>query len=54
MLLRLQTLSAVVSFPGVQEAVDTTVQVLQCGVPMARIGEFLIGSSNQHLHATIV
>ncbi|XP_076448799.1 putative D-lactate dehydrogenase, mitochondrial [Babylonia areolata] len=34
------TLSAVVHFPSVQEAVDTTVQVLQCGVPMARI-EFL-------------
>ncbi|KAL8618070.1 hypothetical protein ACOMHN_044640 [Nucella lapillus] len=34
------TSSAVVHFPGVQEAVDTTVQVLQSGVPIARI-EFL-------------
>lgn len=34
------TLAAVVHFPTIQEAVDTTVQVLQSGVPMARI-EFL-------------
>lgn len=34
------TVAAVVHFNGVQEAVDTTVQVLQCGIPMARI-EFL-------------
>ncbi|KAK7114731.1 probable D-lactate dehydrogenase, mitochondrial isoform X1 [Littorina saxatilis] len=34
------TLSAVVHFPSIQEAVDTTVQVMQCGVPIARI-EFL-------------
>ncbi|XP_064610361.1 probable D-lactate dehydrogenase, mitochondrial [Liolophura sinensis] len=34
------TISAVCSFPSVQAAVDTTVQVLQCGIPMARI-EFL-------------
>ncbi|XP_063052977.1 probable D-lactate dehydrogenase, mitochondrial [Engraulis encrasicolus] len=32
--------SAVCSFPSVQDAVDTTVQVLQAGVPIARI-EFL-------------
>ncbi|KAM8946030.1 putative D-lactate dehydrogenase, mitochondrial [Pelodytes ibericus] len=32
--------SAVCSFPSVQAAVDSTVQVLQCGVPIARI-EFL-------------
>ncbi|XP_076470257.1 putative D-lactate dehydrogenase, mitochondrial isoform X2 [Babylonia areolata] len=34
------TVAAVVHFPGVQEAVDTTVQILQTGVPIARI-EFL-------------
>ncbi|KAK7498890.1 hypothetical protein BaRGS_00009982 [Batillaria attramentaria] len=34
------TVAAVVHFNNVQEAVDTTVQVLQCGIPMARI-EFL-------------
>ena len=50
LLVWLQTLSAVVSFPGVQEAVDTTVQILQCGVPMARIGEFSIDF--RHLHTT--
>ncbi|KAM4614285.1 putative D-lactate dehydrogenase, mitochondrial [Discoglossus pictus] len=32
--------SAVCAFPSVQAAVDSTVQVLQCGVPIARI-EFL-------------
>ncbi|XP_053558908.1 probable D-lactate dehydrogenase, mitochondrial isoform X2 [Bombina bombina] len=32
--------SAVCSFPSVQAAVDSTVQILQCGVPIARI-EFL-------------
>lgn len=31
--------SAVCSFPSVQEAVDSTVQILQAGVPIARIGE---------------
>ena len=31
--------SAVCSFPTVQAAVDSTVQVLQAGVPIARIGE---------------
>lgn len=35
--------SAVCSFPSVQAAVDTTVQVLQAGVPIARIGETLAG-----------
>lgn len=34
------TISATCHFPDVQSAVDTTVQVLQCGIPMARI-EFL-------------
>nr|XP_022345281.1 probable D-lactate dehydrogenase, mitochondrial isoform X1 [Crassostrea virginica] len=34
------SVSAVCSFESIQEAVDTTVQVLQCGIPMARI-EFL-------------
>lgn len=33
------TVSAVCSFPSVQAAVDSTVQVLQAGVPIARIGE---------------
>ncbi|XP_066569950.1 putative D-lactate dehydrogenase, mitochondrial [Amia ocellicauda] len=32
--------SAVCSFPSVQTAVDSTVQILQCGIPIARI-EFL-------------
>ncbi|XP_025115448.1 probable D-lactate dehydrogenase, mitochondrial isoform X2 [Pomacea canaliculata] len=32
--------SAVVHFPSVQGAVDTTVQILQCGIPIARL-EFL-------------
>lgn len=31
--------SAVCSFPSVQAAVDSTVQILQAGVPIARIGE---------------
>lgn len=31
--------SAVCSFPSVQAAVDSTVQTLQAGVPIARIGE---------------
>ncbi|XP_062593028.1 probable D-lactate dehydrogenase, mitochondrial isoform X1 [Saccostrea cucullata] len=34
------SVSAVCSFESIQSAVDTTVQVLQCGIPMARI-EFL-------------
>lgn len=34
------SVSAVCHFPDIQSAVDTTVQVLQCGIPMARI-EFL-------------
>lgn len=34
------TASAVCAFPSVQAAVDTTVQTLQCGIPVARI-EFL-------------
>lgn len=33
------TVAAVCSFPSVQAAVDSTVQVLQAGVPVARIGE---------------
>lgn len=32
--------SAVCSFPSVQSAVDSTVQILQAGVPIARIGEW--------------
>lgn len=35
----IQTLSAVCNFENVQQAVDTTVQVLQMGIPMGRIGE---------------
>jgi len=31
--------SAVCSFPSVQAAVDSTVQILQAGVPIARIGK---------------
>uniref|UniRef100_A0A8C6M6Y1 Probable D-lactate dehydrogenase, mitochondrial n=1 Tax=Nothobranchius furzeri TaxID=105023 RepID=A0A8C6M6Y1_NOTFU len=31
--------SAVCSFPSIQAAVDSTVQILQAGVPIARIGE---------------
>ncbi|XP_069822562.1 probable D-lactate dehydrogenase, mitochondrial isoform X2 [Dendropsophus ebraccatus] len=34
------TVSALCSFPSVQAAVDSTVQILQCGIPIARI-EFL-------------
>ncbi|KAM9302339.1 putative D-lactate dehydrogenase, mitochondrial [Gastrophryne carolinensis] len=34
------TVAATCSFPSVQAAVDSTVQVLQCGIPIARI-EFL-------------
>lgn len=34
------TASGVCSFPSVREAVDTTVQILQCGIPVARM-EFL-------------
>jgi hypothetical protein len=33
-----QSVSAVCHFPDIQSAVATTVQVLQCGIPMARIG----------------
>lgn len=36
-----QILAAVVSFPTVQEAVDTTVNILQNAVPVARMGTFL-------------
>ena len=31
--------SAVCQFPTVQSAVDTTVQTMQAGVPIARIGK---------------
>ncbi|KAG8562214.1 hypothetical protein GDO81_015617 [Engystomops pustulosus] len=34
------TVAAVCAFPSVQAAVDSTVQILQCGIPIARI-EFL-------------
>ncbi|CAN2389324.1 Dehydrogenase [Pristimantis euphronides] len=34
------TVSAVCAFPSMQAAVDSTVQILQCGIPIARI-EFL-------------
>lgn len=34
--------SAVCTFPSVQAAVDSTVQILQAGVPIARIGEEII------------
>ena len=40
------TAAAVSSFDSVQNAVDTVVQILQCGLPMARI-EFL----NSHMIA---
>ncbi|XP_060589716.1 probable D-lactate dehydrogenase, mitochondrial isoform X3 [Ruditapes philippinarum] len=47
------TISATCHFPDVQSAVDTTVQVLQCGIPMARI-EFLdevsIDACNKYSH----
>lgn len=47
------TVSATCHFPDVQSAVDTTVQVLQCGIPMARI-EFLdevsIDACNKYSH----
>lgn len=39
----LQIVSAVVHFPSVQGAVDTTVQILQCGIPIARLGMYLGG-----------
>ncbi|WAR12916.1 LDHD-like protein [Mya arenaria] len=47
------TISATCTFPDVQSAVDTTVQVLQCGIPIARI-EFLdevsIDACNKYSH----
>lgn len=47
------TLSATCHFPSVQAAVDTTVGVLQCGIPIARI-EFLdevsIDACNKYSH----
>ena len=33
-----QTVAAVCGFPSIQAAVDTTVNVLQSGIPVARIG----------------
>ncbi|XP_014680851.1 PREDICTED: probable D-lactate dehydrogenase, mitochondrial [Priapulus caudatus] len=47
------TASAVCSFPDVQSAVDTTVQTLQCGIPMARIeflDEAMIDACNKYSH----
>lgn len=38
------TLAATCAFPSVQAAVDSTVQILQAAVPMARIGEPGTGS----------
>ena len=37
-LILFQTLSATCHFQDIQSAVDTTVGVLQCGIPIARIG----------------
>lgn len=37
-ILLLQTIAAVCHFNSVQEAVDTVVQILQCGIPMAKLG----------------
>ena len=44
-----QTISATCHFPDVQSAVDTTVQVLQCGIPMARIGKNFISGKNEQV-----
>lgn len=33
------TVAAICAFPSVQAAVDSTVQILQAAVPVARIGE---------------
>ena len=32
--------SGVSSFPDVKSAVDAVVEILQCGLPMARIGKY--------------
>ena len=36
-----QTVAAVCHFPSVKAAVDTTVSVLQAGIPVARIGKMI-------------
>lgn len=38
------TVAATCAFPSVQAAVDSTVQILQSAVPVARIGELRTGS----------
>ena len=40
-------MSAVCAFDTVQSAVDTVTQVMQCGVPMARIGQFFLNTGNE-------
>lgn len=42
-------MSAVCTFPSVQAAVDSTVQILQAGVHIARIGEEII----PYIHTTV-
>ena len=37
----LQTIAGVSSFLDVKSAVDAVVQILQCGIPMARIGRYI-------------
>ena len=52
----MQTVAAVCSFPSVKAAVDTTVQVLQAGIPVARI-EFLddlsVDATNKYSHLNL-
>ena len=39
---QLQTASGVSSFPDVKSAVDAVVEILQSGIPMARIGRLIV------------
>lgn len=41
------TVAATCAFPSVQAAVDSTVQILQAAVPVARIGEPGVGSTEK-------
>ena len=47
-ILLFQVVSAVCQFDSIQEAVDTTVMVLQAGVPIARIG-----NTPHHCHSSL-
>ena len=45
-------MAAVCPFPTARDAVNTTVEILQVGIPIAKIGKLRIGRTHTHTQHT--